>query len=492
MSQLPRTAFTIAFLLAFLCGIAAGTFFEAPWQWLLGGATAAGAVGMLFRSFGTVLLWLLILAGMLLGFARFEMNEFMANEADLSFWNDGEEIVEIIGTVAEEPDRRMDHVKLTIEASELNGELITGRVLAKLARFPSYNYGDELRLRGHLKMPFETDEFSYRDYLARFGIRSVIYYPRVSQLSADHGNPIFAALYDWKFRFESKINQVFPEPGASFMAGLLTGSRRGIPEAVLADFNATGLTHIIAISGYNIALVIAFAVAVLGKYISRRWQFFAVAVFVIAFTLFVGAGPSVLRAAIMGLLAFFALTIGRQYHVGIAIVLTAASMVAWNPAILLTDVSFQLSFAAVLGLLFVAPHLEPWMTRVTERFAIRESLTLTLAAQVTAVPLIVFYFDRLSLISPLANVLVAPAIPLAMLTGLISTIAGWVYLPLGILLGFIPHLLLQYMLLVADWLAAIPFADVAVTGFGQTAVVLYYLSLVGWLVWKNTKKPAQN
>jgi len=492
MSQLSRSTFTVAFLIAFLFGIATGEFFELPFQWLLGGAAAAGALGMLFRRYTMLLIWLLIAVGFLLGFAQFEMSEFTASEADLAFWNDGEEIVEIIGIVAEEPDRRMDHIKLTIETSQLDGEPITGRVLAKLARFPSYEYGDELQLRGRIKTPFETDEFSYKDYLARFGIRSVIYYPQVSKLSTDHGNPVLAALYNWKFRFESEINQVFPEPGASFMAGLLTGSRRGIPEAVLEDFNATGLTHIIAISGYNIALVIAFAVAVLGRYLPRRWQFPLVAVFVVAFTLFVGAGPSVLRAAIMGLLAFFALTIGRQYHVGIAIVLTAAMMVAWNPAILLTDVSFQLSFAAVLGLLFVAPHLKPYLTRVTERLAIRESLTLTLAAQVTAVPLIVFYFDRLSLISPLANILVAPAIPLAMLTGLISTVVGWVYLPLGILLGFIPHLLLSYMLLVADWLAAIPFADVAVTSFGQAAVVFYYVVLIGWLVWKDIKKPTQN
>ncbi len=162
-------------------------------------------------------------------------------------------------------------------------------------------------------------------------------------------------------------------------------------------------------------------------------------------------------------------------------------MVFWNPQILFHDVSFQLSFAAVAGLLFVSPLLEKYFQKIPNKFAIRESLLLTLSAQITAVPLIVFYFDRLSLISPLANVLVAPAIPLAMLTGFVAVVVGAIYLPAGLLVGFVTYGILSYILFVAEWGAKLPGASVEVGWFGMGFAVVYYLSLIGFLIWRKIK-----
>ena len=370
---------------------------------------------------------------------RFATNAHEASLASLDFYNDRAESAELRGIISKEPDRRTDHMKYTLAISTRDGEPAAGNLLVKTARLPEYFYGDELLLRGELQTPFETDEFSYRDYLARYDIFSVIYYPRIEKISAGNRSLLFTQLFDFKRAFEAQINQVFPEPHASFEAGLLIGSRRGIPPDVLEDFNTTGLTHIIAVSGYNVALVIAFVTGLFGSLVARRWQFPLAVVFVAIFTLLVGANTPVLRAAIMGLLAFYALTSGRQTYAPLALTFTAAAMVAFNPRILLSDVGFQLSFAAVAGLLFVAPVFEKLLEKIPNKFAIRESLLMTLSAQVTAVPLIVFYFDRFSLISPLANVLVAPAIPLAMLVGFIAVVAGTIFLPAGLLVGFLAY-----------------------------------------------------
>jgi competence protein ComEC len=499
LKQPARSTFTILFLLAFLAGVAGANFLSLPTEWLAGTTGLGLILSLLGRKKIPALLLGLSILGLSLGWLRFDLAQHEANPGTLDFYNDSEERVQIVGIVTEDPDRRADHTKLTIAVSSLqlltennntnvnNDHDTSGNVLVKLARLPAYDYGDELRITGQLQTPFETAEFSYKDYLARYGVHSVMYYPRATRLSKNHGNFFFAALYAFKQNFEAKINQIFPEPQASFEAGLLTGSRRGIPDAILADFNETGLTHIIAISGYNIALVIAFAVGLFGQRVARRWQFPLVASLVITFTLFVGAGPSVVRAAITGLLAFYALTEGRQYHIGLAITATAAVMVAWTPAILLNDVSFQLSFAAVLGLLFVAPVFEKWAEKIPNKFAIRESLLMTMSAQVTAVPLIVFYFDRLSLVSPLANVLVAPAIPLAMLAGFLAVLVGWIFLPAGIILGFAAYGLLNYILWIAEKLAAVPLASVEVGFFGPVLVGVYYFVLVGWLIMRRQK-----
>lgn len=494
MRQLKKSSLTIIFLVASLVGVALAEFVALDWSTLVSVFVVALALIFFCKKFPLILLVTFILLGLVFGFARFQFSAGDDPHA-LARFNDRDSRISLVGVISEEPDRRRDHAKYTLEVSTflLDGELekfVTGRVLVKMNLLPEYFYGDELRLFGRLKTPFETDEFSYRDYLDRFGIRSTIYFPSVEKISENNRSAIFAWLFRFKKSFEEKINQIFPEPAASLEAGLLVGSRRGIPDDVLEDFNTTGLTHIIAISGYNISLVIAFITALFGSFVPRKFQFPLAIVFVVAFTLIVGAGPAVVRAAIMGLLAFFALTSGRQYHVSLAFALTAAVMVFWNPKILLHDVSFQLSFAAVAGLIFVAPLFEKIAEKIPNKFAIRESLLLTLSAQVTAVPLIVFYFDRLSIVAPLANLLVAPAIPLAMLLGFIAVGVGAIFLPAGLLVGFVAYGLLEYILFVAEKLAMIPLASVEMGWFGMSFAIIYYLALIGFLIWRNINPPS--
>jgi len=487
VKQPSRSFLTIITLIAFLAGVGLARFFPLPLPWLLGILAGGFLFALLLKKFPLVLILSLILVGSSIGMLRYNFAIQDNSPHPLSKFNDMEKEVSLTGEIVAEPDSRNNHTKYTLEISSWSDGIIEkqvdGNVLIKTQKLPEYLYGDELSLRGKLQTPFETEEFNYRDYLARNGIGSVMYYPSLKKISSGNGNPILATMYRFKAAFEAKLNRIYPEPHASFMAGLLIGSRRGIPEAVMDDFNTTGLTHIIAISGYNIALVIALITGLFGSLLPRRWQFPVAFIFVVVFTLFVGANAAVIRAAIMGLLAFFALTIGRQYHAGLAIVLTAAVMILWNP-FTLQDVSFQLSFAAVLGLMFVSPLLEKYCAWIPNKFAIRESLLMTFSAQVTAVPLIVFYFARLSLISPIANVLVAPAIPLAMLLGAFSIIAGWIFLPAGILIGFLAYGLLTYILKVAEWGSQLPLASLEVNNFTFALVIIYYAVLVGFLVWK--------
>lgn len=485
----------MAFLLSFLAGIACANFGEFAFSEL--GLIASLGIFLSLLSYPKSKLIFclgLMLLGLSLGIGRFELTEHVSSSATLDYWNDQATTLTFQGYVSAEPDQRLTHTKLTLTVTEifLAGELapIHGKVLLKAPLLPRYAYGDYLQVTGKLETPFQGPEFNYQQYLALQEIYSVSYYPQIKKLGEDQGNFLLAQIFRLKQKVLTLAQKIFlTEPQTNLLVGLLLGLRTGLPEDVLANFEITGLTHIVAISGYNISLIIIFVTAILGAFIPRSLQLPLAFLIIVIFTILVGASAGVIRAAIMGLLGFLALTLGRPYHLSLSLVLTAFVMTVFNPKILLQDISFQLSFAAVLGLIFVAPLVEKLLLKIPDILAIRTSLVLTLAAQITAVPLIVFYFERLSLAAPLANILVAPVIPLAMFTGFLAIILGALFLPAGILLGSLTYLFLTWILGVADFLAAWPLASFLVQDFNIFLTSIYYVILILGLSWYYAKHP---
>lgn len=411
-------------------------------------------------------------------------------------WYAKQQEVTIEGYIAEEPDRRPLQTKYTIEtealttASDKRITNIRGRVLATDHRqWPFYVYGDRVQVTGVLELPGDIDGFRYDHYLSRYEIYSVMYrgvFQKVPSTKQTLTKTMRGHLYAIKERFEFQINTLYPEPHASFMAGLLTGSRKGIPDTLMQAFNTTGLTHIIAISGYNITIVIAVISSVLFCVPPRIRSILAI-IAIITFALFVGASAAVIRAAIMGILGLLALQCGRSTHIRLSVLWTAFFMVAWNPKILWYDAGFQLSFLAVLGLIELSPLLEKYCSKIPEAFAIRESLQMTVAAQIAAAPLIVLLFGRLSLIAPIANLLVAPLLPIAMLFGAISTIISFFDGTTGQLLAYIGWACLEWIILIANVCSAIPLASISL-GITPWMLVSYYGILLGITI--HTKAPS--
>ena len=297
----------------------------------------------------------------------------------------------------------------------------------------------------------------------------------------------FQKLFQYKLELGLRINRIFPEPTSSFLAGLLIGSRRSIPVNVMDDFNTTGLTHIIAISGYNITIVIVFVMGLL-SFLPRKIGFYTAIGSIVIFTFFVGASAAVVRAAIMGILGLLALHKGRETDTLLLILLTATFMIGYNPKILWYDVGFQLSFLAVLGLVYVAPLFDKWFQLVPKTLGLREALQMTLSAQITAVPIILLNFERLSLVAPLANVLVAPFIPLAMFFGFLAIVVSMISFQLSLLVGFLAYICLTAMLKTAELLANIPLASLEIQGLSYLVVVSYYLVVVLIIYFYNRKK----
>ena len=405
----------------------------------------------------------------------------LIDENSVHFYQNEDEYRIIQGTIIENPDRRRTKANYILNVDRILTEnkwiQVEGRFLFSMDLYPEFQYGDYVEVKGRLVEPMEFDTFSYKNYLLLFNVHSVMYYPQIKLLEKGKGNEFFAFLFNLKKGFEEQLNKLVPEPMASFEAGLLTGSRKGIPEELMQNFNLTGLTHIIAISGYNISLIIIL-ISGLFKNVARNVKIPIIIIFIVIFTLFVGASAAVVRASIMGIIAVIALWFGRQSQIMNALLMSAFVMTLMNPFTLLYDVGFQLSFLATMGLIITGNYLEKIFKFLPDQFGLREAFAMTFSAQIFALPVILYNFKRFSLISPVANVFVVPFIPFAMLFGFIGVVVSYFWFDLGFIIIFPAWLVLKYIIFITELLANLPFASFETPWFSFIWLLGYYLFCV--------------
>lgn len=424
-----------------------------------------------------------IILVLLLGVLWLNPLEYTVHTTSIAQLNETGEYT-LTGTISDFQDIRRDKAQYQISAiRDEEGNQFTDKLLIKTWIYPEYKAFDVILFRCQPETPFELEDFSYKDYLSLFGIVTICNNPFIEKFGEQ--NNWKRTLFATKASFEESLNYSLPEPHSSLAAGLITGSRRGIPDYVMKTFNATGLTHIIAISGYNISLVILLVSYCLRPF-SQTTRFIVSLCAIFVFVTFVGGQAAVVRAGIMGAINVLALKLRRPTNITNVVLLTAVIMAISNPRILSLDVGFKLSFSSTLGLIYISPLLEKWMKHIPDVLAIKESLLLTLSAQICATPIILHYFGRLSLVSIPANILAAPFIPLSMLfCGLVPLTVSLGFL--GVFIRFISYCFLECILIIAKILAMIPYASIDLT-LGTTEVVLYYLLLVAVLFLLRHKK----
>ena len=353
---------------------------------------------------------------------------------------------------------------------------VRGLALLVLPAGAGWRYGDRLEIDGLPETPAEAsanDSFSYRDYLKRQGISCYIVFPKTRRDGPGAGNPLWRAIFWFREQAYQEIYRLFPFPEAPLLAGILLGLERDLPPDLSQAFQDTGTAHIIAISGFNIALLASLFsmlfTALLGRVLSRWWVLALTILALAGYTLMAGAGASVVRAAIMGSMALISTQLGRR-PAGMAgfstLAFTAAVMCLFNP-LLPWDGSFQLSFAATLGLMLYASGLQEGFIRLaTLRLPLplarklagpaSEYFLSTLAAQITTLPVILYSFQRLSISALLVNPLVLPAQPLLMALGGAAVLGGLLFEPLGWLLASAAMPLITYTIRVIETFALLP------------------------------------
>lgn len=464
----------------------------------------AGLVGAALLRRWRQVAWLLAgLSLLCLGGARYTIALPVIDENNVAFYNDTGATVGLLGLVNKEPDVRDNYVNLRVAVSHIafadgSSRPVTGDVLVQAARFPVIPYGTEVAVNGRLETPPEDEDFSYKDYLARQGIYSIMANAPVDVLAAEQGSPLLQAIYALKWQAQETINRLIPDPEASLLSGILLGNDNGIPPDLAEDFRITGMTHIIAISGFNIAIIIVILVGIADPFFSRKTAVIIAITGIFLYTILVGAEASVVRAAIMG--SVFLITsrwLGRPNFAYASLFFTGFFMTLINP-FTLWDVGFQLSFAATLGLMLYADPFTQWTRRQVGRLfdrklthqimgVLSEAVLLTLAAQILTVPLMVGYFGQLSLVSLLANAFILPIQPGVMLWGGLATILGLVWLPLGQPFAWVAWLFLAATIGMVQAFASVPWAAVPVE-VSPVGVVLMF-AVIGGVTWyaKQTK-----
>jgi competence protein ComEC len=257
--------------------------------------------------------------------------------------------------------------------------------------------------------------------------------------------------------FVEIINRVLPEPHAGLLAGILFGIKTSISSDLYEALVVTGTLHIAALSGMNITILTKLFFSAFVLWLPRWISGILTIAVIVAFVLFVGPSPSIVRAAIMGSITLLAPLTGR---IPVAIITwgsAIASMLLFDYS-LIGNLSFQLSALASLGMILFGNAKEE---KGVLPF-IKKELATTLSAQVFTIPLILFTFGRISLISPVTNIIIGWTIPIVTVLGLILCFVGWIWLPLGQLVAWVTWIFLQWLIQAVILTSHIPFASIGI------------------------------
>ena len=426
----------------------------------------------------------------ILGGLRFCLSIPNFQENNLIYYNGRN--VQMVGKVSNEIVIKENNNQVVVTVSSVYGKKVTGKVLLYLPSYTDLKYGDLLKIACQLKKPIGSESFvNYDKYLAKDGIWSQCNWPKIEKIfyQTNWFDKIVSNFFVFKQSFQARVDSLWVEPESSLMAGLLYGARSGFSAQVNNDFSRAGITHIVAISGYNISVVSKILMSLLLLIGLNRRRAFWFAIFgIILFVIFTGASASVVRAGVMGVIVLLASQMGRLSRVGNVLVFTAAVMLLFNPFVLVWDAGFQLSFLSTMGLVYLAPILIQYLS-VDDKKIILKSLTenfiTTLSAIIFTLPLILFQFGRLSLVAPVANLLIVWIVPYLMLAGFIAIVLSVIFFPLGWLMAWIAFLGLKYVIIMAHTFSSWPLASVNFSISFLSMIVLY--SLIAYFIYKYAK-----
>ncbi|MCL4367546.1 ComEC/Rec2 family competence protein [Patescibacteria group bacterium] len=303
---------------------------------------------------------------------------------------------------------------------------------------------------------------------------------RISQTGLDpnYQEPEHLILASVQQFLAQRCYQIWPEPQNALMAGMLVGSTEKLNYDLKQDLKNTSTIHIIVVSGQNLSILAGFLVN-LSYLFGRKKTLVLTMTVLIFYTFLTGFQPPIVRAAIMAGFTYLGQLLGKTVLGWWGLLLSAGLMLVYNPNYLFS-ISFQLSFAATIGVVLVSPQMIKLLHRVPK--VIKEDLGVSLSAQLLTLPIIAFYFGRVSLIGIVVNVLVLWTITPIMILGFISLLGSLISPVLGLILGLAPAVLLTYFVDVVSLFAQIPGGSVEV---GQTTVLVwvgYYLVLLAWLL----------
>ncbi|HFC76774.1 MAG TPA: ComEC family competence protein [Candidatus Moranbacteria bacterium] len=461
--------------LSFIGGVAGRSFWELGLIEFYG--LAVVTIIFLTVNYKSKIIWIVFMAVLffVLGAWRTDLKLAEINKLELK----GKEFSGLV-KIIKEPEKRDNHLQIIAELP--NKE----RVLIKLYSIKEFKYGDEIKIKCNLKIPENFDDFNYQMYLAKDKIFYLCKKPKIEKTGEKRGNKIYANILYLKNAMEKNIEQAIPQPEAGLAKGLLFGGSSHLPEKLKENFSRTGMTHIIAVSGYNVTIIseyLMLAGIFLGFW--RRQAFWLALAGIFIFVAMIGFPSSAVRAGVMGSLLLWAMKNGRLANADNAIIFSGAIMLLINPLSFRWDIGFQLSFLATLGIIRMSPIWENYFSNKLRALGLVEIVLMTISAQIFVLPIIAYNFQSLSVISLLANLLILLIIPITMLFVFLTAIFGFVWISLASIFSWLSYLLLHYEIEVVNFLGKFSWASIEMKGFSQLWFMAYYIIVISGIYYLN-------
>jgi len=418
------------------------------------------------------------------GVWRHQQFELGALKNELVRLNNLNENLSVVGEISEEPDIREKSIKLKVAAEEsfIDGKVLSlsGKILVSTWRYPEFRYGDKLKITGRLENPPIFEDFNYKDYLKKDGVYSVMNFPEIEAIGQNFGNPAINILLSFKNKFKEVCRSFVPIPQEGLLEALVFGDEENISQEWKDKFNFTGTRHITAVSGMNITIIASLILSFAMSFGLWKRQAFYLSVFLLfIYILMIGAPASGVRAGIMAGIFMLAQYLGRNSSSLRAVVFAASLMLFFNPFLLTLDIGFQLSFLAILGIIYLQPAIDGFFKIIPNPkfFPLRSALSTTLSAQVFTMPILIYNFGYIPLVSPFANMLIVPFLAPVTILIFIFGFMGMINWGFGWILSWPVWLCLTYILKVIDWFSKISWASFGVEDVSWIFLAIFYLFL---------------
>lgn len=398
---------------------------------------------------------LLLSIGLLVGILRFDM--YMATVLPSAQKFDSQK-VSVVGRVSGEPrwDEYRNYVFYLSDA-RVDNTRVDGLVRIKTMT-GNVDEGQIVRATGKLK----NGQGKADTYISFAQVETI-----------DSSQPVNIQI---KQIFISGLQNALPDESVAFMSGILIGSRSALPKAYTDILLVLGLSHIVAVSGYNLTILIGF----LNRRFSKSWRWGGLVAslwIILGFVVISGASASILRAGIMSSIFLIANYYGRRLNLVVCLCIVAVAMITIQPQSLLSDLGWQLSFLSLFGITILAPRISRLLP--SKPRLLNDILSVTLAAQIATAGLVIYKFDQLSVLAPLSNLVVIPIIPLLMLLGIVGAFVGIVlpqfaYMYLGKFIHYIFTILFDFL----AYLSKCQLSILKFHNFKLSSVFIYYAVII--------------
>lgn len=404
--------------------------------------------------------------------------------------------VTIKGYAASEPEIKNAKISCIINVEEISEagkvEKKKGKILLSTVNdktHPVLHYGDKLMFEGTLNLPSgmrNPSGFDYKKYLARKGVSASVYAMgySIKRVEGRRVSPLITAGMKIRLSIARVIEDSLPPQQAGLMNGMLTGYTEGLSDNVKEAFSDAGLSHIMAVSGANVAFVAIPVIYLLRLLrLGKRTSNTLVISFLIFFVYITGFEPSVLRSVIMAVTVLAGAVIWREGDIFTTIAFSAILLLIVSPHMLF-NIGFQLSYVATLSLVLLG---KPFKNMIKIRFIpgkLKDVLAATIAAQAGVLPVTAVYFNKVSLVSLASNLLVVPLLEIITILGMAMAALGHIYIGFARVIGYVNCVLLSFVLYVTEKSSGFSFSTVKIATPGILLIILYYLALWFFLLYK--------